>query len=384
MTKAKGQRPNQTRIRHAHLPTGHLDLTHSSLRFFIRLSSFGLFLAFGLCHLALSAEPMAVKVVVLAMFEPGEDEGDFPGEYQHWVERRHLDTVIPLPAGYHDLRTDGKGVIATVTGVGTARAAASVMALGLDRRFDFSHAYWLVAGIAGINPNRGSIGSAVWADYVVDGDLAYELDARQVPAGWSTGIIPLDRLEPFAAPPKGSGAECYPLNADLTRWAFDLTKGVPLDDDESLRKNRERYAAVSPPGAEPPKVLLGATLSSSRFWHGALMNRWADAWVRYWTEGRGAYTTTAMEDSGTLRSLDFLAKAGRVDRRRVLVLRTASNFDSEPPGKTALENLTDETVHTYSAYGPSLEAAFRVGNKVVDELLNGWAKYEVDLPQPTP
>ena len=136
--------------------------------------------------------------------------------------------------------------------------------------------------------------------------------------------------------------------------------------------------------AAPPRVGLGATLSSSRFWHGSLMNRWADGWVRYWTGGRGEYVTTAMEDSGTLRSLDFLAKAARVDRRRVLVLRTASNFDSEPPGKTALENLTDETTHTYSAYLPSVEAAFRVGNKVVDELLNGWAQYQTDLPKEGP
>src|SRR6202140_1729715 len=41
----------------------------------------------------------------------------------------------------------------------TARAAASIMALGMDPRFDLSKAYWLVAGIAGVNPNEASIGS---------------------------------------------------------------------------------------------------------------------------------------------------------------------------------------------------------------------------------
>ena len=34
------------------------------------------------------------------------------------------------------------------------------MALGMDPRFDFSDAYWLVAGIAGIDPEDASIGSA--------------------------------------------------------------------------------------------------------------------------------------------------------------------------------------------------------------------------------
>jgi purine nucleoside permease len=34
------------------------------------------------------------------------------------------------------------------------------MALGLDPRFDLTKAYWLVAGIAGIDPADGSLGCA--------------------------------------------------------------------------------------------------------------------------------------------------------------------------------------------------------------------------------
>ncbi len=48
--------------------------------------------------------PIEIKVVVLAMFEQGADTGDTPGEYQYWVERQHLDQVLPFPQGYHDLR----------------------------------------------------------------------------------------------------------------------------------------------------------------------------------------------------------------------------------------------------------------------------------------
>jgi purine nucleoside permease len=51
-----------------------------------------------------SSRPVEIKVVVINMFEVGADTGDAPGEYQYWVEREHLDTVLPLPAGYHDLR----------------------------------------------------------------------------------------------------------------------------------------------------------------------------------------------------------------------------------------------------------------------------------------
>src|SRR6202453_2634548 len=119
----------------------------------------------------LRAQPIPVKVVVVAMFERGEDTGDAPGEYQLWVEREHLDRVIPVPAGYHHVRMNGDGVLGMLTGVGTARAAASVMALGLDPRFDFSKAYWIVAGIGGGDPADVSLGSAVWADRVIDGGL---------------------------------------------------------------------------------------------------------------------------------------------------------------------------------------------------------------------
>jgi hypothetical protein len=34
---------------------------------------------------------------------------------------------------------------------------------------------------------------------------------------------------------------------------------------------------------------------------------------------------------------------------------------------------------SYSAYLPALEAAWKVGNTVVEELVRGWAKYR-DLP----
>src|SRR5882724_1936354 len=96
--------------------------------------------------------PIHVKVVVVAMFEVGEDTGDIPGEYQLWVEREHLDQVLPLSSGYRHVRMNKEGVLGMVTGVGTAKAAASVMALGLDARFDLSKAFWIVAGIGGGDP----------------------------------------------------------------------------------------------------------------------------------------------------------------------------------------------------------------------------------------
>jgi purine nucleoside permease len=127
-------------------------------------------------------------------------------------------------------------------------------------------------------------------------------------------------------------------------------------------------------------VLKGDTLSASTFWHGKLLNEWAIDWVNYHTDGKGSYVTTAMEDTGTLQSLTFLSKAGRVDLNRVMVLRTASDYDQQPPGLTAAESLAATKIGKYVAYIPALEAAYRVGSAAVDEIVKGWAGYRDAVP----
>jgi purine nucleoside permease len=86
-----------------------------------------------------------------------------------------------------------------------------------------------------------------------------------------------------------------------------------------------------------------------------------------------------MEDTGTLQSLKYLAQSGRTDWQRILVLRTVSNFDQQPRGMSAADSLARQKIGTYSAYLPSLEAAYKVGHTVVDALLRQWPA----LPTPT-
>jgi purine nucleoside permease len=128
-----------------------------------------LFIPLGaLAQTASQPVPIPVKVVIVTTFEVGNDTGDKPGEFQYWVEREHLDRVLPFPGGVHDLRTNADGsILGIVTGMTIGPAASSIMALGLDPRFDLSHAYWLLAGIAGVDPNVASVGSAAWAKWIV-------------------------------------------------------------------------------------------------------------------------------------------------------------------------------------------------------------------------
>lgn len=333
----------------------------------------------------LSAEPTKIRMVIVTMFEIGEDKGDTAGEFQTWVEKVPLPEKLNFPAGGGRLRLNRElGVLGFVTDVGTANAAASVMALGLDPRFDLSHAYWLVAGIAGIDPEDGSVGSAVWTNWVIDGDLSHQIDLRELGPNWPDEQMPLMRYETAPQPIfQRAETQRFHLNEGLTDWAFALTKDIDLMDTANMQALRDRYEGY--PGAQtPPKVMRGDQLASMRYWHGKRLNEWANRWVHYWSEGQGEFVTSAMEDSGTLQSLAHLGRAGRVDMDRVMILRTASNYSFQDDGTTAIDSLAGTGFPDgakQDGFKASLDAAWRVGSRVMHAITGNWQQYRHTPPQ---
>ena len=324
-----------------------------------------------------AAERIPVKVVVVAMFEIGAITGDRPGELQLWVEREKLDKVYPFPSGEYELRMNDRGLLAICTGGGVTNAATSIMALGLDQRFDLSKAYWLVAGIAGGDPLDVSLATAAWSRSVVDGDLLYEIDAREIPKQWPYGLLPLGAKKPND---KADGWTVdtidFPLNESLARWAYMLTKDHPVPDSAGIADFRKQFQGYDN-AVRPPFVTMGESLSSSTYWHGEQLNRWANDWVRLQSGAGRNFMMTNMEDSGTLTALRRLSRTGLVDMQRVLVLRTASNYTMPPPGQSAAWS----TTAPYPEQGlPAIEAAYRVGNRVVQYLLNEWSTVSSKVP----
>ncbi|MCX8475754.1 MAG: purine nucleoside permease [Sphingomonas sp.] len=326
---------------------------------------------------AAQAAPIEVRLVIVTAFEIGADTGDRAGEFQAWAET--MPEVLPFPAGFRDLRYDAKReVLLLHTGIGTSRAAASVTALGMDPRFDLSHAYWLVAAIAGVDPATASVGSAAWIGDIVDTDYGYAVDPREAPAGWSTGMFPRDRAEPYLGPRGDPQYNLFALNKPLRDWAYALTRDIPLADSEALQSIRAPYSQYSA-ARRPPHVLKGAEASGQTFWHGTLLNDHVRRWVRYWTDGGEPFVMTGMEDTGVAGALHMLGRTGRVDPARLLVLRTGSNYSVPPPGVGAAQSLTAEA-KGLSALQPSLDAAFLVGGRVVDEITVHWSRYRDRLP----
>lgn len=329
---------------------------------------------------ASAAEPVQVKAVVVAMFEVGEDTGDRPGEFQFWVEREKLDRVLPFPAGYHALRSNADGsILGVLTGQGVTNAATSIMALGMDPRFDLSKAYWLVAGIAGVDPADASLGSAAWANYVLDGDLVREIDSREAPRDWPYARFALGANKPNILPerltPESLRQTVFHLNPTLVQWAFDLTKNIKLDDTPAMAAYRAAYKSY-PNAIRPPFVLRGDSLGSSTYWHGKILTQWANDWVKLWTHGQGNFVMTNMEDNATAMALQRLSHDHKADFNRVLFLRTASNFCMQAPGQTAGGSATAG----YAGTLPSLEAAYRIGSPVLHEIVNNWSKWENTIP----
>ena len=66
-------------------------------------------------------------------------------------------------------------------------AASSITALTFCGLFDLRKTYFMVAGIAGINPKVATLGSVTFAKYAIQVALQYEFDAREIPANFSTG-----------------------------------------------------------------------------------------------------------------------------------------------------------------------------------------------------
>ena len=344
------------------------------IRFFV--------MVFSVMPLLAVASPIPIKVVVVSMFEYGEITGDRPGEFQFWAERFPLEKSLSFPAGEFDLLLSEDGVLGVCTGGGIANATASVMAIGMDDRFDVSNAYWLVAGIAGADPEDLSLGSAAWAKFVIDGDLLIEIDAREIPDDWAYGIIPLGGDKPAKVESDLSTGWTvdtikFALNDSLVNWAYRLTRDVVIPESNGLAKFRAQFGG-NPNAMKPPFVTIGDTLSSSTYWHGHHLNHWANDWVKLYSEQQGNFMTSNMEDSGTMTALHRLARVNKVDKDRVLILRTASNFTVPPPGKAATWSATAEYPDKGRA---ALEAAYRVGSVVVKELVANWDKYQNELPR---
>jgi purine nucleoside permease len=318
-----------------------------------------------------SATAQPVKVMIISMFAP---------EGQVWLDKLGPWKAISVPGlspDYPDVHCNAQGVCVMTTGMGHANAAASLMALTFSDRFDLRKTYFMIAGIAGIDPARGTVGSAAWAKYLVDFGIQWELDAREKPAAWPSGYLGINTKGPSQMPPLDYKTEVFPLNPALADAAYSLSRNAVLADSPEAQAARAKFAYA--PANQPPAVIQCDTLAGDTWWSGKYLGERARAWTRQLTDGKGVYCTTQQEDNATYEALKRAAAANRVDLARVADLRTGSDFDRPHAGQSAADNLLGYA--TQGGFGPAVENLYRAGNPLVQDIVVHWSDWRDGVPK---
>ncbi len=348
------------------------------------------FLGLAALRPAARSEPIPIPVLVIATYETGKDRGDVPGELQFWAEGENLDQSYAVPGVDHPLLANARGLFAMVSGT-SSRCAVQIMALAADPRFDLRKTYFVLCGIGGGDPKEISLGSAVWVRTAVDGNPAFEIDSREIPASWPYGLVAIgatvpnkgsanvDQVPAAGASEYGSGGigtVAFRLNPSLVKWAYGLTKDAVLPNSPAMNRFAQRFREY-PKASLPPAVVVGDSMGGDRFFHGALMTRWAEDWVAIYTRGKGSLAISDCEDAGACLAFQRLSQMGKADFNRLLILRTACNFVVPPSGDTAQQSLFGDTISDSSgvAYVPALQGAYQVGSIVTSALLKDREKF---------
>ena len=314
------------------------------------------------------AQPLAPKVLVITMFK---DEAD------NWLKNEKLDEKLAIPGlskALPEISCNDKGLCLVTTSMGYANAASSISALVHSDALDLSRTYFLIAGIAGVDPAQGTIGSAHWARYAIDGGLQWEIDGRATPEGWPGGYFGHFHEKARRQAETRLWHGMFHLNEALTEKAYQLSKDAELVDSDVAKADRAHYPSA--PANAPPAVSICDTVSDDTWWACKQMSAEMAAWAKTLTDGAATYCTTQQEDNATLTALQR-ADMGRLDMSRVAILRAAADFDQEYPGETAAQLLAADP----GGFVPSVVNAYRVGSKLTEAIVGNWDAWKDGPPK---
>ncbi len=307
-------------------------------------------------------DPIEVHAFVASMFEIGELTGDRAGEFQYWYEN-HFDGADPIQVtgAKSPVFCNDEGICGSVLGMGKVASSSSMMAILLDPRFDFSNAYFLLTGVAGTPPSRGTIGMVSWASDLIDYDLGHR---------WAEGEVP--QGDPLFMPRKGyESIRHYTLNPALVDAAMAASKNVELADSEEAQSYRMRYPDAVAQGA--PFVGSGTHMTGDTFFHGPGLSDEAQYMANLYEADD--YVITEMEAAAIAQVIDRLHGT-----ERVLSLRGAVNFDQGHPEETTLEHLDPAPGETAGGFDETLVNIERVGSALIGEINGNWESWKDGVP----
>ncbi|KAI9806058.1 MAG: hypothetical protein M1833_004465 [Piccolia ochrophora] len=317
-----------------------------------------------------SSDKIAPKAVIISMFDPEAEPWFKDEELNLDAQKIKVDGLSPL---FPEISCTENGDVCQITvGEGEINAATSMTALTASPKFDLTKTYFMVAGIAGIDPKQGTLASVNFARYAVHTLLQHEIDAREIPDNFDTGYVSFGTKEPGQYPSELWGTEVFELSEALQKLAIGFAEGAELADSDKASEYRALYNSDDTANAvKGPNVQACDVATGDTYWHGEKIGTTFAGTVKTWTNGTGKYCLTQCEDNATLESLLRSAKAGLVDFSRIIVMRTASNFDRPHPGQSAADSLLTASS---GGFVPACENLYRAGIKVVNGIREGWDK----------
>jgi purine nucleoside permease len=225
----------------------------------------------------------------------------------------------------------------------------------------------MIAGIAGINPKHGTIGAVTFAKYAVQVALQSEIDAREMPADFPTGYFPQSSFTPDQYPRDVYGTEVFEVNEALRDIAVAFASNVTLNDSSIAQVYRSKY--TEPEATKAPGILTCDVATSDVYFSGRLLGEAFENTTTLFTNGSGVYCTTAQEDNATLEVLLRAAIRGTVDFARIIIMRSASDFDRPPTGMAVIDNLMYADPGSFRS---SVENLYIAGNPIVQGIIAGW------------
>ena len=311
---------------------------------------------------AAQTQPIKVKVFIAAMFEIGQNTGDRAGEFQHWYERYWMKSQPHEAKGaLKPVYCNDDGVCGAVLGMGKVNSSSSMQAILLDPAYDFSQAYFVLSGVAGTPPSRGTIGDVSWGTWLVD----YDLGHRWAPEEGKPG-------EPVFMPRKGyESYRVFQLNPVLVNWAVKLSSGVNLQDSDSAKQYRMRYPDKKAQAA--PSVQVGTHMTGDTFFHGPGLSKEAQYMAKLY--GADDYVITEMEAA----AITLVIKR-QFGTDRIMSLRGAVNFDQGNPNETTLQHLDPAPGQTAGGFAETVANIEAGGSRVVDHIVADWPVWQKGVP----
>ncbi|GHC15061.1 hypothetical protein GCM10010082_01880 [Kushneria pakistanensis] len=315
--------------------------------------------------------PRHVKAMVITTFGP---------ERRVWSKRLSPTQDIQVPGlhgAFGSVSCNDDDVCLMTTGKGYANAATSISTLAFSPEFDLSESWFLISGVASIDPQQGTLGSPTWPRYLVDVGIQWELDARDIPENWTTGYLSINTHTPTQGSHQEYGTEFYHLDDALVDRAVALSKSVELADSDSAAAYRKHYDKA--PASEAPSVVQCDSVSSDTWWYG---HRLADRARQLGEQVAGEKAnicTGQQEDNAILTALKRADEAGRLQRERTAVVRAGASFNRPYEGLSDADGLTGYAKQ--GGYTPALTNMVRAGYPLIESIVTDWSHWQEGVPE---